>query len=175
MITPGTVRSMLHPTLSSLIDRLAVSYIEPWTYNARYGFPLTAAGCYVPLDDIITVRPFAGHLLAHVFLHELVHWTGHPDRLNRKTFELAKRYGYYASKNQIGTENLHTEEATAQWGMYLLACHFNIEKQVAEKALEYYLIGYPEADLVKAKADAVLAVNYILNAAYGQEDALQST
>lgn len=175
MITPGTVRSMLHPALSDLIDKLAVRYIEPHTYSGRYGSPLTVAGCYVPLDDIVTARPFAGHLLAHVFLHELVHWTGHSDRLNRKTFELAKRYGYYASKDQIGTENLHTEEATAQWGMYLLACHFNIEKQTAEKALEYYLIGYPEADLVKAKADAGLAVAYILNTAYGKEAALQST
>jgi len=122
---------------------------------------VNAAGLYCVIEDTVLINePLIAYCIIQgkamyqeVIMHELIHWTGHEARLNRE------------SLMGINTPaNFHTEEATAQIGMFKLACQLedtNIEKLA--DALTDYLLKFPEADLMVAEQEATRAVDYIIN------------
>jgi antirestriction protein ArdC len=97
-------------------------------------------------------------------LHELVHWTGHPDRLNRN-------YGKYG-------ENAYAfEELVAELGSHFLCAQFNIE--MVESSTMYIaswiqmFTDHPKI-LFKASRKASEAV-YYLRGEHGQLQGTQGT
>lgn len=113
----------------------------------------TALGFYAHHDDIIalTEQGIASPLRNEVVLHELIHWTGNVERLNR--------YTLYADK---GTQAQHTEEAIAQLGMFLLGRTFGFDMATLYTFTDSYLLMYPLADIPYALAEARRAHDYLI-------------
>jgi antirestriction protein ArdC len=120
-----------------------------------------STGAYSSRFDVIainTLDTYKGTLPWNInvtLLHELIHWTGHEKRLNRKsvTRKIAR----------INTQTYHTEEAIAQYGMYYLAIELGFDKKHYAKVLRAYLKEYPLADRVKARKAAKAATTYLLS------------
>ena len=164
--TPGTVRSRLHPVLQELLHRLDVRFCEPrklWSMTGR-PFPCGVGGLWEPAYDVISLTDDAAEegWLDHYCLHEITHWTGHPDRLNRKAIAIGMRHGQIPSAVLFDTE-----EATAQLGMYKLSVKLGFDEAKAKIHLEEYLMQLPHAQLAQADKDAEAAVVYILEKAFG--------
>ncbi len=119
-----------------------------------------AMGAWWPELDIISVADklppgkFGNHDL--VLRHEIVHWTGRYDRLDRPAIALL-------CCRRASEEYLHTEEMTAQMGMLLLAEALDMHVEAARVALESYSTQFPLADLNKAGIEAKSAMEYILH------------
>lgn len=166
---PGSVRSKISLKLQEFMCLLNVDFVEPTAVYLRTGnhMSLFCSGMYEVVNDIVSVKPpTLGHQsigdVNTVLLHELVHWSGHPSRVNREEMKNAHIYNYLTDQER------HQEEACAQIGMYKLCKYFCMDMVKAEKYLSNYLITYPLADLGKAEADAEAAVSYLLSLAYGE-------
>lgn len=103
------------------------------------------------LRGVIFLRK--GHTLEEL-LHELIHATG--PKLRPHVFDADG-----TPTCMRGSEEHHTEEATAQWGYFMLACHLGHNVIEAHKALYDYLAVYPLADTAKARRQAREAVELI--------------
>lgn len=103
-----------------------------------------------------------------VFFHELIHSTGHRDRLNRK--ELVETEGF-------GGENYSKEELTAELGACFLSAHCGIQLEADKTLLQNsaaYLQGWLSALrndktlFVRAAGQAQKAANYVLGHTPGE-------
>lgn len=90
-------------------------------------------------------------------LHELVHWTGHPTRLDRK-------YGL-----SFGDESYAKEELIAELGASFLCSHLGFTTTVSQNAayIQSWIKIMKEDNkaILKATADAQKAANFILSCA----------
>jgi len=85
--------------------------------------------CFVPALDEIRMPPFAEFKTAPDYyntqFHELVHWTGHKDRLNR---DLGKRFGKEAYAG---------EELVAEIGAAFLCAEFGVQSRMRDDHAAY--------------------------------------
>ena len=115
-------------------------------------------GFYEPTCDIIFINPFALTLrtkeLARVVLHELGHWTGHKNRLNRPTMDKNSR--------RIGTE-----EVVAESCFFYLSKNFGIDQDWAMKQtanyVKLYSEWYPKLNSRMGYDEGLKASEYLLN------------
>lgn len=162
---PGSVRSMFHPTLQNLLQTLKVDFVEPEFVFSRLGHPVNrdSNGTYVASADFISVNSDtsrrAGATVDSVLLHELVHWAGHPARMNRRTIALAARCIDPSRRERA------LEEATAELGVAKLARALGLPALNMEAQAEQYLHlwGFDSAPIC-AIQDADQAVNWIMGA-----------
>lgn len=125
-----------------------------------------ANGVYEASKDVIGLNECKLNTdMNSVALHEIIHWTGHPSRLNRPFIANCTKSVYYDNYYSRSTE-----EATAQLGMFYLAEALDLHID-AKQLLDQYLACYPSADLTKAAKDARDAANWILEQAYGSKAA----
>ena len=124
-------------------------------------------------DKIFTISRFAYNSLNSyykMFFHELVHYTGHPSRLNRG-FITKSCEGKMANVSLIEKAE---EELTAEIGAILLCEHFNLKHNLANSILylrswktdnfqRHGLKGLNAKRLEGAYNQAVVAVKYILD------------
>ena len=86
-----------------------------------------------------------------IFFHELTHWTGHKDRLDRKL------------KGKQGSTEYSKEELVAELGSFFLCLDLGIEKDIESGAayLKGYLKKASSKDLFEAMNKAIKAIQYI--------------
>lgn len=115
--------------------------------------------CYFPSLDKINMPPFASFETPESYYatlcHELVHWTGHPSRLNREL----------SSKNKI--EAYAFEELVAELGSAFLASILGITPGVSESHVDYLgswiaLLEGNHSLIFKAASLAQRAVEFLL-------------
>ena len=90
-------------------------------------------------------------------LHELVHWTGHRDRLNRDGI---------ASWNGFGSPEYAKEELIAELGAAVLCAHFGIPGQLRHEGYIEHWLGALKGDkrfLFQASSAARKASEYLLD------------
>lgn len=119
--------------------------------------------CYKPIDDYITIPTMLAFNTADEYystlFHELVHWTGHPSRLNR--FSLDPNSFKF-------DDNYSFEELVAEIGSAYLCNIANIVKPEILTNQSAYIQGWLEKLkndkklIFKASSEAQKAVNYIL-------------
>lgn len=82
--------------------------------KAKMNLPLTAWGCYRPVEDAIFFDPVAAGIenIQRVQLHELVHWTQASSRCNRIKI-MAGAFGKYWEFNETASA---IEECVAEMG-----------------------------------------------------------
>lgn len=85
--------------------------------------------CYIPIKDEINMPSFKLFKDSDSFyttlLHELTHWTGHKDRMDRDM------------SNRFGSEGYAMEELVAEMGSVFLASHLNISASPREDHAQY--------------------------------------
>lgn len=86
-------------------------------------------------------------------LHELIHFTGHEKRLNRKNIS----YSHAQSKNY------HTEEMTAEYGTLFLLKHYKLPYKNFLKRIKILELYYSLANFKKAKKQAREAVKFLMD------------
>jgi antirestriction protein ArdC len=88
-----------------------------------------SGACYIPSEDRIEVPVFAHFKSAAGFygttFHELAHWTGHKDRLDRNL------------QTRFGTEAYAAEELVAELGSAFLARSLGVNGSMAENHTAY--------------------------------------
>lgn len=108
-------------------------------------------GMYVWATDTIYLNKYLrGHKdELYVFLHELVHWTGHPRRLRR-------------FKKRTSIVRYWHEETVAEFGALALCKYFKVRKNKRDSLL--YIQHYTVCNhkLTQARAEAKKAVSFIL-------------
>ena len=158
---PGTSRSELSPQIERMIGALGVRWIEPDVYYKYTGayFGFEAQGKYHIVSDSISVRSGGpgSRETDYVFLHELIHWTGHESRLARKAMTKA-----FKTQDEL-TCAVHQEEVIAEIGACMLAWSLGLDRTAAESYMTKYLPLYPKADLSSAYKDAQIAHNYVMS------------
>ncbi|MDJ0953373.1 MAG: ArdC-like ssDNA-binding domain-containing protein [Acidimicrobiia bacterium] len=122
--------------------------------------------CYVPMLDVINNPELNAFGLPEEFystlFHELVHSTGHKDRLDR--FENNTQLAAF------GSEDYSKEELVAEIGAAFLCGHAGIENQTLDNSVAYIngwrekLTNDPKL-IIHAAAKAQKAADFILNAA----------
>lgn len=152
------------PPVQELITATVGEVLSFGTYLQVTGERLFACdGAYHPLKDVVAVVDKTDGLhgdIDFVCLHELVHWTGHPERLGRPL--IAKVYETRA-KSWAPASLIHTEEATAQLGAYKLAVIFGMDKMKAHWWYRNYVQSLTYADFSEAERESDIAVTYLLN------------
>jgi antirestriction protein ArdC len=141
---------------------LGVKYL-----NSHQG-SIFADGLFNTIEDYIFVKPnLENNRAIEVFLHELVHWTGHDSRLARSAIvlnqRLSKRGVIYANEIDFYNREMSTEEMIAQYGMYLLTVKLGLDEQYFYNRFTQYTNGLVFGDIELAKRQAQIAVDYILN------------
>ncbi len=117
---------------------------------------------YMPSKDVVNV-PLVDNMKskeshAETMCHELIHSTGHPNRLNREGV---------ANFDKFGSEKYSFEELVAELGAAFLCSHLNISKELEENSAAY-MAGWLKplkndtSFVIKAAAAAQKAVNHIL-------------
>jgi len=145
--------------MDSIIEELGATIRESTNMPTRNGgFGLRAF--YNPTDDSISLPPFSTFTeplgYYQTAMHELVHWTGHSQRLNR------------LDMNEFGNQDYAYEELVAEFGSAFLMGVLGMEAEPQQNHSEY-IKGWKrkikdDPDTVKnAISDAQKAVNYILN------------
>jgi len=115
-------------------------------------YPSLDKVCLPPMNDFISNESYYS-----VAFHELVHWTGHPDRLNRDLH------------NMFGSPDYAKEELVAETGAAFLCAEFGIESTIENSAA--YLKSWLKAlkndvnFVLKAMTQSQKAVDYLLETA----------
>lgn len=144
--------------MDSIIEELGATIRESTNMPTRNGgFGLRAY--YNPTDDSISLPPFSTFTdplgYYQTAMHELVHWTGHSQRLDR------------LNMNEFGNQDYAYEELVAEFGSAFLMGILGMEAEPQQNHSEY-IKGWKrkikdDPDTVKnAISDAQKAVNYIL-------------
>lgn len=129
-------------------------------------FPQTCGGMYCPETDEIFVNEALLPSLNLIALHEVIHWTGHRNRLKRECIlNMAMQKPYTA-------EQMHTEELIAEMGAIELSKILGVQNIVYETFFSVdkarrYTAGNPK----EAKIQAWEAVQYIAEIAEMKEAA----
>ncbi len=139
--------------IEKMLHRLNVQ----WTHSTRGAF-------YSPNDDAVNIPPArcfvdkerqsATQAYYMVLFHELVHWTLHDSRLNRRSWI----FGDACAK----------EELVAELGAVVLMRHFDMEVGDTARHGKYFQTWLERTDdsersLNHAKKEAARAVQYIIN------------
>lgn len=142
----------------AIVECLGVTVVpqnHPWVKEYFNSTSDSITATYFVVLDVIVVKNVIGAVSNPntACLHEIIHWTGNAKRLARPAL--------------TGEDNsdaaIHTEEAAAQIGMFLLARQFGISQNYTSEYLDLYLTGYPLADLKLAHEYATRAVAYIMD------------
>lgn len=144
-----------HPKILALIEAANINLIAPQEYPEGHKY---YSGFYCRLYDMISVMMVGGleggaGTPDATLLHEIIHWSGKQGRLNRLP----------GPNDSTPMMDYQTEEATAQYGMFLLGLEFQIDTAavLSQFLYDYILFACPLADLVKAQEDAMLAIEYL--------------
>lgn len=139
------------------IEKMLHSLNVQWTHSTRGAF-------YSPNDDAVNIPPArcfvdkerqsATQAYYVVLFHELVHWTLHASRLDRRAGIFGDAYA--------------KEELVAELGAATLTRHFGLELGDTGRHAKYFQIWLGRTDdreraLAYAKKEAARAVQYILN------------
>lgn len=153
-------------------EKVNETILTQWEQDERAEQLITATGAniqylpqnrafYRPSDDSITlpireqftgVQPFYS-----TCFHELIHWTGHPNRLNRE------------KGGKFGDEKYAFEELVAELGASFICSHLNFSDYITENAI--YIKSWLTAlrndtqFIFKASAQAQRAADYIIKGA----------
>ena len=115
---------------------------------------------YIPSLDIIKMPPFASFDSPECYYatlcHELVHWTGHPSRLDRKI------------TNGFGSKDYAFEELVAELGSAFLAGHLGFTPQIPDNHASYIAswikaLGQDHQMIFRAAGLAQKAVEFLMN------------
>lgn len=119
------------PIIMTLFATLGIKLVSPPDYGG-FAFMVSTYGQYDCGTDEIWAHNISSAIgeLDSYLLHELIHWTGHPKRLNRYPVGPGVRHSRGI---------LADEEYTAQLGMMLLAQELGV---LSETALKHYLEQY---------------------------------
>ena len=151
----NTVKKYLDPKIVVLFSALGVNCEDfKKIFLVEENVPDDATGAYQKVVDIIYIRDVQTSISTPntTSLHELIHWTGHRERLERPNMYMGNTINHYA-----------TEEVTAQYGMHKLSKILGIDADKSDQFLERYIRNYlPFADVDKAIHDADVAANYVL-------------
>jgi len=139
------------------IEKVLHNLNVQWTHSTRGAF-------YSPNDDVVNIPPTrcfidkkrqsATQAYYMVLFHELVHWTLHASRLNRRSGIFGDAYA--------------KEELVAELGAVVLTRHFGIEVGDTARHGKYFQTWLERTDneeraLTHAKKEAARAVQYIIN------------
>ena len=106
-----------------------------------------------PRDSFVSAEEFYSSLF-----HELIHWTGHPSRLNREGVQ----------NPEFGTEEYSREEMTAEMGSAFLCGMSGILPKTEENSARYiagwlsHIIDGSAMDVIRAAGDAQKGADYIM-------------
>lgn len=115
---------------------------------------------YIPSLDIINMPPFASFDSPECYYatlcHELVHWTGHPSRLDRKI------------TNGFGSKDYAFEELVAELGSAFLAGHVGFAPRVLDNHASYIaswikILDQDHQMIFRAAGLAQKAVEFLLD------------
>lgn len=121
---------------------------------------------YKPSSDVVNVPPLKDFISPEeyysTFFHELVHSTGHRERLNRPGI---------ATLNPFGSEKYSKEELVAEIGASMLCGVAGIENEVIDNSASYIqswlnALKNDKTLIVHASQQAQKASDYILNKTY---------
>jgi antirestriction protein ArdC len=123
--------------------------------------------CYRLQTDTVQIPPFGSFESAEAYyltlFHELIHATGHPDRLNRES--LLKHDGF-------GGKVYSQEELVAEMGAAFLGMETHIVSDAHEQSASYLQswldvlrVKEHKRWIIQAAAQATKAANYIQNRA----------
>jgi antirestriction protein ArdC len=157
-----TAEVMAETELTAACDTVVAGYLNgPQLVSTN-----STRAFYSPARDLVNVprsttfeSPQAYY---HVLFHELIHSTGHANRLNRK--ELVETEGY-------GGDNYSKEELTAELGACFLSAHcglpFEQDVSLLQNAVAYLhhwltALRNDKTLFVRAAGQAQKAANYIL-------------
>lgn len=127
-----------------------------------------SSGCFNLVEDTIHIKPkerFRDEAcFLSVFFHEMIHWTGFPDRCNRMTLSSPDR-----SHGAV-------EEITAEIGSFLLMNHFKKSTDESIDKSLYYIKSYVDLfnessksmSLTLGYGFAIEASEYIIENVYGE-------
>jgi antirestriction protein ArdC len=167
-----SVSSYLTNPVNKLVRAIGVE-IVPYSmmlgthleHNYHDGFLCATAGFYDGSMDFIGLndrKGFHNKSADEIVLHELIHFTGTKERLNRKWIinnVLSLRDFSFEMPTKKETQ---TEEATAQIGALKLALVLGLNPAKFTDNTFEYIKTLPEADLDKAERDSERAVEFIL-------------
>lgn len=153
----------MKPAIIELVNRHGVKFATRdivHKYNLEhsmgsYGHKTDAIFLNVPL---IRENKFS---VQSVLLHELVHWTGGNNRLNRKFFDMYNKTGHFPNKILEAEEEL-----IAQLGTLELARKFHLDPIYYRKIYDHYskrygsVIGIDSAYILDSVGKAV---SYLFN------------
>lgn len=153
-----------------IVNRLGANIVDMGEYVGIYpaSWLYLASGLYDYERDKIAIKAdiAISSRCSEVVLHELIHWTGHASRLNR----LHKRRQISTDDDRQGIIDIehnniiyHTEEATAQLGMFKLAMVLGLDQFTHFKAMTDYLASYHLANMHQAETESDDAVKFILD------------
>lgn len=119
---------------------------------------------YSPMLDIISMpekRTFASEEAYYgTLLHEVCHWTGNSERLNRKELQ-----NYSSSR-----ESRAKEEVIAEMSSYILCCHFGVhdirsdeDRNASLAYTQSWLRSFSPEEKISAYDEAVKETNKIFN------------
>jgi antirestriction protein ArdC len=162
---PDHVTAPVKPPNSDTRDALIDAFIA--TTGARI-YELGDRAFYQPDNDTITIPPFAtfnsrADYLSTLF-HELVHWVGHPSRLNRDSL-LSPRFGAQAYA---------AEELIAELGCAMICAEFGVDNVVQHAASIKDYLALLEADsraFITAASKAHQSVEFLRGLALREEAA----
>lgn len=119
-------------------------------------------GFYEKTTDLLAVDHRLPTKYIHTtLLHELIHWTGHKTRLNRRTL-------YMGQQNKV---LLCAEELTAAYGMRMLANHLELPIEDVHIEFTRQRDAYRFIKTQPAIEQAQVAYEYILSLAQAQAKA----
>jgi antirestriction protein ArdC len=152
---------MFSPKVKELVDSLGIRVrtVSEFEVIAGETYPWTAAGLYSPPFDIIACAEESDYTL----LHEIIHWSGHPSRLDREVVgKLSQASRTDIIRKIVSFEDITNEEAIANLGMFLLAKHLGLNLKDAhyEKTSRLMYMHY-DNEFCERQADK--AVEFILN------------
>jgi antirestriction protein ArdC len=150
--------------LLKALDVQTVLYSELDTKDLpKYLVPCikSAEGFYDGTNDVIGLKDNQKNA-DEVILHELIHFTGSKERLNRSWIVNNTLACQNLPHEEQTDEDRQTEEATAQIGMLKLALVLGLNPARFTDCTHTYVSRLTKADLEKADRDSDKAVEYLV-------------
>lgn len=92
-------------------------------------------------------------------LHEIGHWSGAKERLNRYT---VVAFGQGLA-HLVSHAEVHTEELIAELTMYKLAMILRLNESKYRALKERYILQFPLGDIIEAEKQSDTAAGYVLD------------
>lgn len=142
-------------------ERIIKEFENAPKYSSKSG-----AAYYRPSEDVVNVPPQEDfkeiEAYYSTFFHEIVHSTGHKDRLNRPGI---------SQFNGFGTEKYSKEELVAELGASMLCAIAGIENATLDRSASYIeswlkVLKDDKSMIISASQQAQKAVDYIQNTVF---------